>query len=157
METFSRDPGNHYNDDIMSAMASQITSLTIVYSTVCWGADLRQHQSSASLAFVKGIHRKPVNSPHKGPVKRKKFPFDDVIMSHPKHTNCLISQARCMVTYHIYITCREISGLQRGPFLQKRCWHIWLSIELIRKSISYTERYHMCVIARSRKNLNISR
>ena len=44
------------------------------------GADQRKHQSSESLAFVRGIHRRPVNSPHKWPVKRKKFPFDDVIM-----------------------------------------------------------------------------
>ena len=63
----------HYNDVIMSAMASQITSLTIVNSTVYSGADQRKHQSSASLAFVRGIHRWPVNSPHKGPVTRKCF------------------------------------------------------------------------------------
>ena len=61
-------------------MASQITSLTIVYSTFCSGPDQRKHQSSASLAFVEGIHRWPVNSPHKGPVTRKMFPFDDVIL-----------------------------------------------------------------------------
>ena len=65
----------------MAKIASQITSLTIVYSTVYPDADRRQHQSSASLAFVRGIHRGPVNSPHKWPVTRKKFPFDDVIMS----------------------------------------------------------------------------
>ena len=41
----------------------------------------KKHQSSASLAFVRGIHRGPVNSPHKGPVTRKMFPFHDVIMS----------------------------------------------------------------------------
>ena len=64
----------------MGAMASQITSLTIVYSTVYSDADQREHQSSASLAFVWGIHRGPVNSPHKWPVTRKMFPFDDVIM-----------------------------------------------------------------------------
>ena len=64
----------------MSAMASQITSFTIVYSTVYSDADQRKHQSSASLAFVRGIHRLPVNSPHKGPVTRKMLPFDDVIM-----------------------------------------------------------------------------
>ena len=63
----------HYNDVIMSAMASQITSLTIVYSSVYSVADQRKHQSSASLAFVRGIHRWPVNSPHKGPVTRKCF------------------------------------------------------------------------------------
>ena len=71
---------SHYNDVIMSTMASQNTSLTIVYSTIYSGADQRKHQSSASLAFVRGIRRWPVNSPHKGPVTRKKFPFDDVIM-----------------------------------------------------------------------------
>ena len=64
----------------MSAMASQIANLTTVYSIVYLGADQRKHQSSASLAFVKGIHRWPVNSPQKGPVARKMFPFDDVIM-----------------------------------------------------------------------------
>ena len=64
----------------MSTIASQITSLTIVYSTIYSGADQSKHQSSVSLAFVWGIHRGPVNFPHKWPVTRKKFPFDDVIM-----------------------------------------------------------------------------
>ena len=64
----------------MSEIASQITSLTIVYSIVYSDADQRKHQSSASLASVRGIHRGPVNSPHKWPVTRKIFPFDDVIM-----------------------------------------------------------------------------
>ena len=64
----------------MSAIASQITSLTIVYSIVYSDTDQRKHQSCASLAFVCGIHRGPVNSPHKWPVTRKMFPFDDVIM-----------------------------------------------------------------------------
>ena len=70
----------HYGDVIVSAIASQITSLTIVYSTVYLDADQRKHQSSASLDFVWGIHRGPVNYPHKWPVTRKMFPFDDVIM-----------------------------------------------------------------------------
>ena len=61
-------------------MASQITSLTIVYSIVYSGADQSKHQGSASLAFVWGIHRGPVNSPHKWSVTRKMFPFNDVIM-----------------------------------------------------------------------------
>ena len=70
---------SHCNDDITGAMASHITSLTIVYLTVYSGADHRKHQSSASLAFVRGIHRWPVYSPHKGPVMGKLFPFDYVI------------------------------------------------------------------------------
>ena len=64
----------------MIAIASQITSFTIVYTSVYPGADQSKDQSSALLAFVRGIHRWPVNSPHKGPVTRKMLPFDDVIM-----------------------------------------------------------------------------
>ena len=74
----------HYGDIIMGAMASEITSITLVYSTVYSVADRRKHQSSALLAFVWGIHRGPVNSTHKGPVTRKMFPFDDVIMPNKK-------------------------------------------------------------------------
>ena len=58
----------------MSVMASQITVVSIVYSTVGSGADQGKHQSSASLTFEMGVHRRPVNSPH------KKNPFDDVIL-----------------------------------------------------------------------------
>ena len=64
----------------MGAIASQITSLTIVYSTIYSDADQRKHQSSTSLAFLRGIHRGPVNTTHKWPITRKMFPFDDVIM-----------------------------------------------------------------------------
>ena len=71
---------DHYCDVIMCVMESQITSLTIVYSTIHSGTDQRKYQSSASLAFVWIIHGWPMNSPHKGPVTRKMFPFDDVIM-----------------------------------------------------------------------------
>ena len=77
----------------MTAIASQITSLTIVYSTVYSDADQRKHQSSASLAFVWGIHRGPVNSPHKWPVPRKMFPFDDVIMENVPASYALISES----------------------------------------------------------------
>ena len=65
----------------MGAIPSQITSLTIVYSIVYLDADQIKHPNSASLAFVRGIHRGPMISPHKWPVTRKMFPFDDVIMS----------------------------------------------------------------------------
>ena len=59
------------NSPGMGAMVSQITSIKIVYSSIYWGADQGKHQTSASLAFVRGIHRIPVNSPHQWPVKRK--------------------------------------------------------------------------------------
>ena len=69
----------------MTMLASQITSLTVVYSIVYSGVNQRKHQSSASLAFVREIHRGPVNFPHKWPVTRKMFPFDDVIMKAQQH------------------------------------------------------------------------
>ena len=70
----------------MGGIMSQITSLTIIYSTDYSGADQRKHQSSVSLAFVREIHRGPVNSPHKWRVTRKMFPIDDVIMPLPLAT-----------------------------------------------------------------------
>ena len=90
----------HYCDAIMGTVASQTTSLTIVYITVYSDADQSKHQSSASLAFVWGIHRGPVNSPHKWPVTRKMFPFDDVIMN--------LSAAFCVYAFR----CARASNLK---------------------------------------------
>ena len=83
----------------MSVMASQITSL-MVDTTVYSDADQRKHQSSASLAYVRGIHRGPVNSPHKWPVTRKMFPFDDVIMYKGRTSRTSNSQLISSV-YHL--------------------------------------------------------
>ena len=65
----------------MSAITSQITSLTIDHSMVYLGADQRNYQSFAPMAFVRGIRRWPVNSPHKGLVKRKMFRFDEATIT----------------------------------------------------------------------------
>ena len=92
---------HHYSEVIMRAMASQITGVSIVCSAVCSGPDQRKHQSSASLAFVKGIHRWPVDSPHKGPVTRKMFPFDDVIMMLPVRSGFV------WYNYVIFYICTE--------------------------------------------------
>ena len=97
----------HYNDVRMSMVASQITSLTIVYSAVYSGADQRKHQSSASLAFVRGIHRWPMNYPHKGIVTPKMFPFDDVIMfldSFLRRLLCHIMLYRTFQNFAEYLT-----------------------------------------------------
>ena len=75
----------------MGEVASQITSPAIVYSTVYSDADQRNHQSSVSLAFVRGIRRWPVNFPHKWPVTWKMFPFDDVPMVNT-HKIVVLSQ-----------------------------------------------------------------
>ena len=88
----------HYNDVIMGMIPSQITSLTIVYSAVYSGADQRKHQSSASLAFVQGIHQGPVNSLHKWPVTLKMFPFEDVIMT----VNLWTDTTQVRTSHHVH-------------------------------------------------------
>ena len=95
-----RAPLGHYGDIIIGAIASQITSLTLVYSIVYSYADQRKNQSSTSLAFVRGIHRGPVNSPHKWPVTRKMFPFDDVIMQC--HELAKVPASPCYDMYETY-------------------------------------------------------
>ena len=110
----------HYSDVIINAIAPQLTGVSMVYSIVCSGADQRKYQSSASLTFVRGIHRWPVNSPHKWPVTRKMFPFYDVILrsvkymsvgSEPSFNQCYIitvdkSNKNSIVRKHIeYVYC----------------------------------------------------
>ena len=98
----------------MGVMASQITSLTSVYSNVYSGVDQRKHQSSASLAFVWGIHRGPVNSPDKWPVTRKMFSFEDAIMNDVEAT-CNqrlvreISNQTCLIRDSAYLEPTETS------------------------------------------------
>ena len=65
----------------MRSMVFQINGASIVYSTISSGTDQRKHQSSASLAFVRGIYQWLVNSPYKGPLMRKMFPYDDNIIN----------------------------------------------------------------------------
>ena len=119
----------HYNDVIMSVMASQIPSLTIVYSAVYSGVDQRKHQRSASLAFVRGIHRSPVNSPHKGPVTRKMFPFDDVIIccSFSNVFNFMICIYACDVWHWWGCTQSQFVGLVLGCAL----FWCWMSLTVI--------------------------
>ena len=61
-------------------MAFQITGVSVACSIICLGADQRKHQRSASLAFVRGIYRWPMDSPHQGLITRIKSPFDNVFM-----------------------------------------------------------------------------
>ena len=103
------DLDQHYNDVIMIMIASQITSLTIVYLTVYSGAHQRKHQSSASMAFVRGIHRGPVNSPHKGPVTRKMFPFNDVIMTLAQVMACCLTAKEISIGGYHFIHILQIA------------------------------------------------
>ena len=101
-------------------MASQITSHTIVYSTVYSGTDQRKHQSSVSLAFVRVIHRWPMNSSLKWPVTRKIFSFDDVIILLLVIKECSLPSARlsighciALVSYNCVLELLEATYLKR--------------------------------------------
>ena len=91
-----------YSDVIMSMMASQIISVSIVFATICSGADQRKHQSSVSLAFVKGIQRSSVDSPQKGPVTWKIFPFDDVIMKSINSSSVIDNSNTILWAGHVH-------------------------------------------------------
>ena len=80
----------------MSAMTSQITGVLIVYSTVCSCADQRKHQSSASLAYVRGIHRWSMTSPHIRRITRKCF--------HLMALSWWICRRRSTIYSHSYVT-----------------------------------------------------
>ena len=112
----------------MGAMPSQITSLTIVYSTIYSGADQSKHQSSASLAFAWGIHRGPVNSPHKWPVTRKMFPFDDVIMYAQRVSIGIILMfyyiVRVVYLIIILSSSQKSQGVVRDGTTRQRIWII---------------------------------
>ena len=118
----------HYNDVIMGAMVSKITSLTIVYATVYSDADQRKHQCSASLAFVRGIHRRPGNSPHKWPETRKIVPFDDVIMYATAlwGNGCYTLIDAYIFSYFLTVTFRYevcLQDLQVGVLSGLQCWY----------------------------------
>ena len=87
-------PLKHYNAVIVSVMSSQITSLTIVYSTVYPDADQRNNQSFVSLAFVRGIHWWSVSFPHQ--VTWKMVPFDGIMV---------LKVNRCAIINHITSCC----------------------------------------------------
>ena len=93
---------SHHSDVIMCAVASQIIGVAIVCSAVCWGADQRK-KSSASRAFVRGIHRWPVDSPNKGPVTRKMFLFDDVIMIEHRTSPALHENMTVLANSHVMV------------------------------------------------------
>ena len=126
----------------MSVMASQITSVMIVYSTVCSGADQRKYQISMSLALMRGIHRWPVNSSHKGLVTQKMFPFDDVIMKfcHPWESTASVDGqgiSRCNVDKHLIWICS-------GDTLQEHCRPHLFFIGSIFILIVASFIYHWC-------------
>ena len=134
----------------MSTIASQITSLTIVYSTVYSDADQRKHVSSVSLAFLRGIRRGPVNSPHNWPVTRKMFPFDDVIMpeciaAHVKRKKTFVCDGKPIIPKLIKYG-NFISPLKMGDFKNvKTAGALNRLVNSLRPSNAYIYIYNMYI------------
>ena len=147
----------HYDDVMMSAMASQITSLTVVCSNVYSGSDQRKHQS-ASLAFGRGIHRLPVNSPHKGPVTRKMFPFVDVIMELSCYLTIMSGSVLVWWMYHSVVYHMIFKAMPACDIIWY-CFYVFL-VQLIQpwvlptRSFLEKNRKGTMRMARSRKTRN---
>ena len=152
----------------MTTMASQFTSLTIVYSTVYSGADQRKHQSSASLAFVRGIHR----SPHKWPVRGKCFHlmtsvdiksygsfifyivFNDNATNHRNYWHLLIRRSIISLFVwgndHLHGPCCFDSNVIQGTIaVENSCWYNSISVTRVATMFVHATAaqltYIMCV------------
>ena len=88
----------------------------------------RKYQSAASLAFVRRIHRGPVNSPHKWPVTRKMFPFDDVIMTYLAlgSTWLIVMTALICLIEAVFYLWIVITWYLQYPFLSTR--NLWYNV-----------------------------
>ena len=100
----------------MSVMTSHITGVSFVCSTVCSGPDKIKHHSSASLAFAREIHRRPVDSPHKGPVTRKYF-----------H----LMTSSCIIVYHVLNLTLQWLPLHVHSSHQARATYMMVSMQAI--------------------------
>ena len=113
----------------MNAMASQITSITIVCTTVYSDPDKKKYQSFASLAFVRGIPRGPVNSPHKWPVTRKMSPFDDAIIIYRDVTDSDTSEEALWAAWHQAIPWTSADTMSIGFWcLGTNIVDIWIEV-----------------------------
>ena len=144
----------------MSAMVPQVTGVSSVCPTVGSSAVKRKHQSSASLAFVRVIHRWPVNSPHNRPVTRKMFPFDDVMNvrifeeeNFKEHTYTIIGSGEATVStmhfnYEIYPDSR-VHGAYLGPTWPRwaPCWpHELCYLGCLLNSKIYASTWNWCCL-----------
>ena len=139
-------------DVIMGGITSQITSLVIVYSTIYSDADQSKHQSSASLAFVWGIHRWAVNSPHKWPLTRKMSPFDDVIMNLLFFNKHAFGLAGAAFVIHVPTAWSGINHRSFGVNIIQTChaiyplYHHLMIVFNINRTTQYTYFIHKCTI-----------
>ena len=135
----------HYGDVIMGAIASQITSLTIVYPTVYSDTDQRKHQSSASLAFVRGnFTGDRWIFPAQRPVTRRMFPLDDVIMEQYLASNIHMNCALCVYHWSLSPTSLLINHtVVPVPILINLTGidklNIWVHVGPLRTTIDHTQ------------------
>ena len=150
----------HDSDVIMGAMASQITGVSIVYPNVCSDEYQRKYHSSASLAFVRGIHRWPVNSPHKWPVTRKMFPFDDVIMIRWKLWGWWLSIS--LLLHHCFFFWEESTGdrwipqqrINNGESNSISCFPLWSGVWGPIRWSTTAAGFHSFIGFRSRQSID---
>ena len=126
---------SHYNDVIMTTIASQITSLAVVYSTVYSDADQRKHQSSASLAFVWGIHRDRW-IPRKGQLRGKCF--------HLMTSSCVIEKLWWKVFWNSILSVFSWIYVQlKIQWIEICSWHPLLPL-IYRNPVKLLQRTWRC-------------
>ena len=113
----------------MGAVAFQITSVSIVCSTVDSGADQKKTSKLRVTGLCVGIHRWPVNSPHKWPVTRKMFPFNDVIMHCNRCNQYFISwifpeRHTCVSSNYSFRHHRKWTWITEQPHLSPKSFNI---------------------------------
>ena len=140
-------PFQHYSDIMISTMASQITSLTSVYSTVYSCVHQRKHQSSASMASVRGIHRDRLIPRTKGQTRGKMFPFDDAIMNNLcKHRRRLSSQPKLqwgLGNGLLHETCGDYVPPAYVPPTIQHMW--WLYPSMNRQNFLKASMHRICL------------
>ena len=119
---------SHYSEVMMIAMSSQITGVMIVWPTVCASIDQRKHQRSALLA-PGGESTSDRWIPHKAPVTRILFSFDDVIM----FCHCYYV-LKCSIPY-FYINCFVFHVCVKQTFLKLKLKIIMNASRRIQKSL----------------------
>ena len=130
--------GYHYDDVTWTSWVSNHRSFHCLFNSLC-GPTSKKHQSPRYWPFVRGIHRWPVNSPHRGPVTHKKLPFDDVTMTMQGSSPSYGCQMACSIVKnlvikplvdHWYMMTSSNGNIFRdaGPLWGKSAGHRWIPI-----------------------------
>ena len=149
----------HYGDVIMTTIASQITSLSVVYSIVYSDADQRKHQSSASLAFVWGIHRDRWIPRAKGQLRGKCFHLMTSSCYAQKYTWaerrtynkeiwCIMSWFRpfTLLSYFLWLCVWVVPSHSVGNFCSYSYSTVWWCVQIIRYMMAWQSHSFVYVL-----------